>query len=423
MNLRANRTDGPEGEPLLSVLVARQPILDIHQRTVAYELLFRSSADNRFDATEGSEATNAVLSGAFLNIGAHRLLAEKRGWVNFTRALLLEDVALALPREDIVVEVLEDVECGPEVIRACERLKAAGYILALDDITTAIALSPLSRYADYAKIDWRAGSAGDREELCALCQNKGLRLLAEKVETRADVAAARSLGCELFQGYFFARPEIVSARKVPASSLACLRLLKEIQSGELNFERLEAIVSKDVGLSQRLLFFVNSAAFSHHAQIESLRQAMSYLGEDRVAQWVTLAAIPRLAAGKPIELITLSLVRARFCELVAEDSRLPYRHSSPFLVGLLSLIDVLVGLPLEELIAELGLEAHIANAILGSAGRVDSLRLVLELSVALERSDLEGARRLAKSLGIPISKTGELYMNAMAWADAVQREP
>jgi c-di-GMP-related signal transduction protein len=406
-----------EGGDRMEVLVGRQPILDRYHRTVAYELLFRSGIENCFDGSDGNAATRTVITNAFLTIGCQRVLGARRGFINFTGGLLVEGHALMLPKNRVVIEILEDVKPDAEVLEACRKLKEAGYRIALDDITSSNALSPLLAYADYAKLDWLVLGAADRRSLCNRFRKRGLRLLAEKVETKDDFETALSCGCELFQGFYFARPEILSSGKVPTAKLACLRLLKEIQKPDLNFERLGALVRPNVGLVQKLLLFVNAAAFSHQARIESLNQALFHLGEDNIRKWVMLAALPEVAAGKPAELVTISLIRARFCELVAENSLLRGRSSSCFLIGLLSLLDAMVGRPLEELVEDLGLEVHVANAILGRSADKDGLRPILEMAAALERSDFDSAVRLAAAAGVSPALANELHADAMAWAD------
>jgi EAL and modified HD-GYP domain-containing signal transduction protein len=405
----------------MDVLVGRQPILDSHNKTVAYELLFRSGTENRFDGTDGSVASTAVIANSFLTIGCNRVLGTKRGFINFTRTLLVEGHAWILPKDRVVIEILEDVEPDAEVVEACRKLKEAGYRMALDDVGAADTRFPLQPFAEYVKIDWKGTEAAFRAQLCDYFRERGLRLLAEKVETKEDFEAALACGCELFQGFYFARPEILSARQVPTSKMACLRLLSEIQKADLNFEFIETLVRPDIGLTQKLLFFVNSAAFPRRSRIGSLPQALAYLGEGNIRQWVMLAAMPKLASGKPAELVTASLIRARFCELAAERAQPRMRASAGFLVGLLSLLDAMVGRPLDELVEELGLEAHVADAILGRSREDDGLRVLLDLAVDLGRSNFDSALRFAAASGISLALAGELHLEAMTWADSLSR--
>ncbi|HTP89589.1 MAG TPA: EAL domain-containing protein [Bryobacteraceae bacterium] len=403
------------------VLVGRQPILDRNGQTFAYELLFRSSAENRFDASDGSTATKAVISNACMAIGCNRVLSGKPGFINFTRQLLLDGQAEVLPKERVVVEVLEDVEPDADVQEVCRRLKERGYRIALDDVTATNADSPLAAFATYIKLDWLALAPADRSPVCNRFLRRGIRLLAEKVETKADFEAARACGCELFQGYYFAKPEILSTTNIPSAKTACLRLIREIQAPELDFDRLESLVKPDIGLTRKLLLFVNAAAFSHQNEIESLSQAFFYLGENNIRKWVMLAALPELGGGGPAELVTLSLVRARLCELVAENSESAGRPGSCFLAGLMSLLDTMVGRPLGELVDDLGLDAQIRDAILGVSGEDDPLRAVLNLAIARERSDLDEATRLGARFGLSPERLAELHIDAIAWADELPR--
>lgn len=405
----------------MEVLVGRQPILDRQKHTVAYELLFRSGTANRFDGSDGSVATSTVIANTFLSIGCARVLAGKRGFINFPRRLLVEDSGFLLPRERVVIEILEDVEPDAQVLKACGRLKGAGYALALDDVVETATAVPFLEYTDYAKIELPALDRDERQRVCQYFLHKGLRLVAEKVETREDFETALGDGCELFQGYFFARPEIVSERQVPVSKMTCLRLISEVQRPELDFDQLEGIVRLDIGLTRKLLCFVNSAAFARPGQIDAIGQAFVSLGERNIRKWVTLAALPTLASGRPAELITASLVRARFCELAAEKLG---RHSSApgyFLTGLLSLLDAMIGRPLDELVADMALDRCVADAILGSPGAGDGMRRALEMATAFERSDFERVDRLTAGAGIAGSSAAEAYVQAMAWADDLPR--
>ena len=325
-----------------------------------------------------------------------------------------------LPRERVVIEILEDVPPDAQVLKACRRMKEGGYEIALDDVTQAEQVLPFLTYVDYAKIDLPALGMRERHQLCECLLNRGLRLLAEKVETLDDFEAALRDGCDLFQGYFFARPEIVSGRQVPVSKMTCLRLLNEVQRSDLNFDQLEKIVRLDIGLTRKLLCLVNSAAFPRHHHIDAIGQAFMVLGERNIRKWVTISALPSLAAGRPAELITTSLVRARFCEHVAENLGAHRDAPGYFLTGLLSLLDAMIGRPLDEVITEMALDERVSNVILGRAGG-DKMRSALEMAVAFERSDLQCVEELIAEAGIPLSTASELYIEAMSWADSVPR--
>ena len=404
---------------MTELLVGRQPILDRQKRTFAYELLFRAGATNRFDGSDGNAATSAVIANTFLTFGCERVLSAKRGFINFPRRLLLEDSGFLLPRDRVVIEILEDVEPDDLVLRACGRLKEAGYTIALDDVVDPSAVAPFLKYADLVKLDLPALGTHERQRICAYLQKKGVRLLAEKVETLNDFECALRDGCDLFQGYFFARPEIVKGQQIPVSKMTCLRLINETQRPVLNYAKLEQIVRLDIGLTRKLLCLVNSAAFGARNHIDAINQAFVRLGERNIRKWVTLAALPLLAAGRPAELISASLVRARFCELIAEY--LGERAPSYFLTGLLSLLDAMIGRPLEEVVGEMALDTCIVDSVLGRSRAGDRMRLALELAIAFEKSDFQALEQLAAEAGISGPAAAELSVEAISWADSVPR--
>jgi EAL and modified HD-GYP domain-containing signal transduction protein len=405
----------------MDLLVGRQPILDRQQHTVAYELLFRSGTANQFDGSDGNSATSTVIANTFLSIGCTRVLAGKRGFINFPRQFLLEDGGFLLPRQRVVIEILENVEPDAQVLEACGRLKAAGYALALDDVVETAPIVSYLAYAEFAKIELPVLVRRERRRLCRYFLDRGLRVVAEKVETREDFENALGDGCELFQGYFFACPEIVSGREVPVSKMACLRLISEVQRPELDFGQLERIVRLDIGLTHKLLCLVNSAAFARPARIDAIGPAFVSLGERNIRKWVTLAALPALASGRPAELVTASLVRARFCELAAESLGMPANAPTFFLTGLLSLLDAMIGRPLEELAAEMGLDRCVADAILSRPGACDRLGRALAMATAFERSDFKSVERLTAEAGMAASSAAELYVQAISWADDLPR--
>jgi EAL and modified HD-GYP domain-containing signal transduction protein len=403
------------------VLVGRQPILNRRGKTVAYELLFRSSAENRCVETDGAMATRSVIRNSFLTIGSNRVLASKPGFINFPRPLLMDRSALCLSSDHVVVEIPEDVEPDEEVVAACMQLKARGYRIALDDISDINAFAPLLKYADYAKIEFPALGQQDRRRFCDHFRQKGLTVLAEKVETRADFQSALKDGYQLFQGYYFAQPEILSGRQVPTSKLARLRLLSEIQNGNLNFGRLEKIVRRDVGLVRMLLCFVNSAIYYSWRSVESIAQAFVWLGEENIRKWVTLAALPALAHGQPPEIVTTALVRAKFCELLAKHTGRGNQSSACFLMGMLSLIDAMIGLPMEQLLNDMALDKSISGAILAAPNDGRGLRPFLDLALCFEKLDVDGARQPAELLKVPMQEASQLYLAAISCTDAKPR--
>lgn len=404
----------------MDVLVGRQPILDKRKRTIAYELLFRSGNPSAgFDGSDGTTATRTVMANTFLTVGSGRVLSNKRGFINFPQEMLINDSAFVLPNDRVVIEILETVTPDEAVLLGCSRLKSRGYTLALDDVVEPAAALPFLHYVDYVKLELPALGVSDRHRVCHYFRDKGISIIAEKVETLEDFRMAADDGCELFQGYFFARPEIVSAKQVPQSKLTSLRLLNEIQRQDLDFEETERIVRMDVGLTRKLLCLVNSAAFAPRFEIDCVSRALYMLGEVNIRKWVALAALPQLASGGAPELVTASLVRAYFCECIGK--RCDGAASGYFLTGLLSLLDAMVGRPLDELMREMALDSDIRNAVLGRCKPGDRMRLALEMAVAFERSDFAAIKDLETRTGYPPGVASESYLEAISWADGLPR--
>lgn len=403
----------------MDVLVARQAIFDRERRVYGYELLFRSNAaQNEFDGTEGGFATKQVLANSLLVIGLENLVGTKKAFVNFGRGPLLQGWYASLPRDSTVIELLETVEPDAEVLQACRLLREQGYQLALDDFVLRPGYQHLLDVADVVKIEMQGVSRAEQKRLVQACRARGLETLAEKVETYEEFEWARQTGYNYFQGYFFARPVMVRGRQIPAAKIHCLRLLQEVQRPELDFDRLETLILHDVSLSYQLLRYVNSPLFALTSTIRSIRQALMFFGETELRKWIVLATLARTAEDKPGELIRHSLVRARFCELVARVAQSGLEQSA-FLTGLFSLLDALIDRPLEETLSGMGLAPEIARVLSGAAPKGDRLASMYQLARAYEIADWPLVEQIAGQLGIAVDALGNVYCEAAGWAQQV----
>lgn len=402
----------------MDVFVARQAVFDRRLNVFGYELLFRSCLENFFDGSDGALASSQVITNSFFSIGVEKLLAGKRGFINFPRKLLVEGCASILPKETAVIEILETVEADEEVMAACRKLKRRGYLLALDDFVPRDGAG-LTRLADIIKVDFRATSAAEQQALVSRYGRRGIRMLAEKVETQAEFERARRMGYVYFQGYFFARPVIIQGQEVAGFKLNYLRILQEIHNPELEYKRLEELLKPEVSLSYKLLHYVNSAAFGFTRSIESIREALVLVGEDEIRKWISLVVLPQLAGNRPAELVLTAVVRARFCELIARPAGLGRRAPELFLMGLFSLLDVMMNRPLKELLGQLHLVSDVCAALLGEARSGTSLADVHALVLANERAEWDTLSAAAGRLGVAREQIAELYVNALGWADQV----
>ena len=408
---------------VVEVYLARQPIFDRALNLFGYELLYRSCAGGGFDAADSALASLPVLSNSLLGFGLDQLLKGKLGFVNFPRGLLVSDLVCTPPGKSIVVEILESVTPDDAVIAACQELKKKGYLIALDDVDPRTPSLRLANFADIIEVDFRATTPAERQMLVRRYGRPGVRMLAEKVETQEEFALAREERFGYFQGYFFARPVILSRKEIPVLKLNYLRLLAEIHRPELEFGQIEPLIKHEVSLCHRLLRYVNSAAFGLRVHVMSVQHALVLLGESDLRRWISLAALPVLASDKPDERVESAVVRARFCELIAPWAGLRERHAELFLMGMFSLLDAMVNRPLAEVLEELHLAQDVRDALLGTLEPANGLAYVYALALAYERADWDAAAMSAARLGAPSGAVSEAYLEAVKWSRQLFHEP
>jgi c-di-GMP-related signal transduction protein len=393
--------------------VARQPILTADEKVFGYELLFRDGVEDFFRHADPDEASRSTLNTAML-LGLDVLCDGRRAFVNCTRDILLKDYITLLPSEQAVVEILETVPADDLVVAACRRLKESGYTIALDDFGVNDPREALTDFADIIKVDLRDMSA---TEAAAMVKRYGpwrCRMLAEKVETREEFLAAKKAGFLYFQGYFFRRPEILTAHEIPANRVNYLRMLTAVSKPELDVREIENVVKGEASLCYRLLRYLNSAAFGFANEIHSVRHALAILGEREVRRWIRLVATLGAGQGKSSELVLSALVRARFCELLSP--KIPHGDSDLFLMGLLSLMDVILELPMSQVLDNVPIDQETKSLLLGGASR---LRPFYQLMLAQESGEWKTASELTAQLHLSESEVAECHWQAMQWARQV----
>ena len=400
----------------MDVFVARQPIFDRMRRTHAYELLFRAgAASTGYDGSNADEASLRVLDASLSVLGLETLTGGKRAFINFTRDTLVNGYASMLPKGSVVVEILENVAPDDEVMAACRTLKDAGHVLALDDFVLGESYEALLDMVDIVKVDFTQNAREDRVRLVERLRPRGIKLLAEKVQTPDDFNHALQAGYHYFQGYFFAKPVVMSGKDVPASKLNLLNLMREINKPDADFQRIEAVIKREVALTYKLLSYMNRAAFALRRKVQTLQQALMMLGEVGIKKWVSMVALTDMGVDKPFELVVTSVVRAKFCESVALRIGLDERGHEAFFMGLLSLIDTLLGRPLPELLTTLPIAEDVRQALLGADS---DLGRVCRLVVAYERGAWDEVSALAAALGLSETAAPEIYLKAIEWGNS-----
>jgi c-di-GMP-related signal transduction protein len=393
--------------------VARQPILNREQKVFGYELLFRDGIENVFRCHDADAAALSTLDSTLV-MGFDVLCNGQKAFINCTRELLLKEGITLLPAAQTVVEVLESVEPDDRVIAACQRLKASRYTIALDDYVARDPRESLVPLADILKVDFEQTTPEEQAALVKRYQSPRCMLLAEKVETREQFVAARQMGYAYFQGYFFRRPEVLKTREIPANRMNYLRMLEAISRQELDACELENLIKSEASVLYRLLRYLNSPMFAFRTEIHSVRHALTILGERETRRWIRLVTLVSAGMQSSTDLILSALVRARFCELIAE--RVPQRTSDPFLLGMMSMMDAILEIPMAEMLEKIPLERETKTVLLGGEGMVSP---IYRLMLAQEAGDWDSARSLAAQLRIGESEAGELWWQAMQWARQV----
>jgi EAL and modified HD-GYP domain-containing signal transduction protein len=390
-----------------SYYIARQPILDAAGQTYGYELLFRSSKSNAYDATvDGNTATSNVLFNAIVEAGLETLVGKGLAFINLTNRFFENTELLELlPAGRCVLEVLETVDVTDEVVAGVQALRNRGHLIALDDFVDEERFARLLPLADIIKYDITQHSMAELAGYRQIDAAAGRRSLAERVETHEEHETLCQQGFDYFQGYFFAKPRIVSGAKLPQNRIALIQLIAEINNPDSTIDEVADIVGRDVSLGVRTLKYVNSPMNGLKTSVTSIRQAAVLLGRSLLRNWVTLQAMSQMS-DQPTELIKLALTRARFCQLQALDEGLD--DARCFTLGLLSLLDVFTSASLEDAVASVTLSDDMRQELLQRVG--DGGRLLVWVE-ALEQGQASSA-----TAQIPLS-AGIHFQQASAWAE------
>lgn len=394
--------------------MARQPIFDKRLRVFAYELLFRSGPQNFYQVTPNASAT--VIADSISLFDLQSLTGHARAFVNVDELALRLGAPRLLPADRVVVEILETVTPTEEIVKICRELRDAGYTLALDDFVDHPRFAPLVELVQFLKVDFQLLDHDGRQRIAAKYGKNGISLLAEKVETEADLAEARHLGFSYFQGYFFCKPSMTETSAIPGNKLVYLELLNAVAPAELDYALVEEVLKREPSLLYRLLRYLNSPLLGLRREIHSVREALALLGEQEFRRWVSVFAIIALAGGKPPELIRTALTRAYFCEELSGPAQLADKKSSLFLMGLLSVTDALLDKPIADILRDLPIAQEVKTALVGGANRFHD---VYDLLLALERAEWPQLNSCVQRLGCSEEEVPTVYESAIKKATTV----
>jgi EAL and modified HD-GYP domain-containing signal transduction protein len=389
-----------------AAFIARQPILDHNLKAVGYELLFRGrgyAADALIDNPE--QATATVLLNAITELDLKRVVGNRTAWINVSREFVLGGLALAIPPGVVGLEIPEDRLGGDDLVEALQGLKEHGHKLALDDFRCRPESEAALELFDVVKLNTvELGHRNLAEQVERLRPYPAL-VLADKLGTRSEHEFCVEAGCDLFQGYFFCRPAVVGTRGIEANRLALLQVVAALNDPAIELEDIEQLIVRDVGLSFRLLRYVNSAFFGLRGEVRSIGQALALLGVENVRRWATLSVLASVD-NKPSELTLTALIRARFCELAAAHLGF-ISPAEAFTLGLFSVIDGMLDAPMHDVAASLPLADDMREALVLRRGPKGQL---LDSVTSLEEGNEEKATGL-------IEAAGELYLESLIWAN------
>lgn len=398
----------------MDIYVARQPIFDSHMRLYGYELLYRRSSSNFYEGENSNTATIELLHSSFLTVGFDKLTDGTRGFINFTQDLLEKGLANILPKDRVVVEILESVEANDVVISECKKLKAQGFVIALDDFIfdrTDLDYTPLIELADIIKIEFPITKKEEQRKLIKKYKNQ-ITFLAEKVETREEYYEAVKMGYQLFQGYFFSKPLMLKSKEIGTLNIHMVHILEELHKEHPNFSNITESIRKDLGLSYKLLKIANSIFFGGKTTITSLHQAVIRLGIQEMKRWISIMLIREFENVENNELIKICLLRGKLLSLIAREINQNHLESDFFLVGILSSIDIILNESMEKILSTLALSDQVRTTLLGGSGQLaDCLNSVL----LYEKFEFDQAQIELEKLNLSLNQFMDLYLEALTW--------
>lgn len=398
--------------------VARQAIFDRDKKVIGYELLFRNGQDNCFPNIDADEATSKLLNQHHLTHDLGEITDHKLAFINFYRDTLLYRFPTSLDPLNCIIEIVETVEVDDALIKACKHIHDLGFRLALDDYDFNPKWSALFPYIQVVKVEAEAQTTERLAEIMPQLKSAGVKVVVERIETVAQFQHYLDLGVDYFQGFFFTRPEMIQKRQLPASKINLLQLMAISCQTDFDMTEVNRVLERDASLAYKLLRFINNPANYHRQKIASLLHALNYMGQIEVKKFIALLALANLGDDKPQELLRLSLTRARLCELV---SRARGDHQNPpkgFLIGLFSLLDAILDLPINVVISKTPIDDEIQVGLIEQHGHLADYVAVCR---TLEQADWDRLDGLCQQLGLTAQQIADFHLEALNWANDISK--
>ena len=399
----------------MDIYIARQPIFDRYMRVHGYELLYRQGNTNCFPGLDDDLATAELLYNSFMVMGLKDLTGGTLAFINFSKEMIASEVPFMLPPSGIVVEVLERNVATESTIEACKKLRERGYTIALDDFIPTKENFQLLEYADIVKVEYPAVSLEDQRDLIKMFGGKKT-FLAEKIETREEYQIALGLGYHLFQGYFFSKPALIISKEISSLIANVYSILEELNRPDPSYEVIAEYISRDLGLSYKLLKLVNSVYYRPLYKIRTIKHALAHLGIQELHRWFSIMLLKDMRNVENAEMIKLSLIRAKFMELLAGELYDPAENMNCFFVGLFSSIDALLNRPMQEIMDGLPLSEVVKQAL---KGEDNEYRELLDCVIAGESGNWDRADKSYIMRRIGTARFTAMYLESLKWAQTL----
>ncbi|MCB0283981.1 MAG: HDOD domain-containing protein [Calditrichaeota bacterium] len=399
--------------------IARQPILNKRKQTYGYELLFRDGLEETFHHYDGNQATSQVINLTFFDAAISHIISGRKAFINFTRFLLLDDFWKLLPKDQVVIEILENIDLDEKVINACKRLKQNGYLIALDDYIYNPLHKPILPYIDIIKVDFSLTPAAKFDLKPIQEQNKKTIFLAEKVEVNDEFELSLEKGYSLFQGYFFEKPDLIKLHSTNEQCLSTIQLLRAVCNKQFDLQDAEIIFKHDPLLTYKLLRYINSAAIGLRYSISSISQALAIIGQNNLRKWVLVLIMSKTSEKKADELIRQTVYRANFCELLAGASGLANDAAELFITGLFSSIEAILDDTLENLLNQIPLSREIVMALTGVE---TPYYYILMLVLAFEKGTWSKVHSICETIRINEQLLPQMHISSVHFADSFTAE-
>ena len=398
----------------MDIFIARQGIYDKNGKVVAYELLYRNSMENSYNPLIEDEVSTYKVIENISSFGLDILTNKKRAFVNFSEALIMKDIATLLPKENVVIEVLETVNPSEEIINKLLSLKDLGYYIALDDVVEVEHIVKFIGVIDIVKVDFRLATSEARKKIAYICNKYNIDMLAEKVETSEELNEAKELGYIYFQGYYYSKPSIFLGKDIAVKNTSIFMLLVELIKENYDIDKVEYIMKTDVALTYKFLKFINSSYFNFLQEIKSIRQAIILIGRAELRKWLSILTVVEMSSIND-GYANIIIIRAKFCEEIANIISPNYAPQA-FMVGLFSNMHQMIEKNIDYVVKELPLNSEIKNALLGEQ---NILKDILDLALAYENVDSDKITEMRKKMSINEDLLWRIYSKSIEWCSNI----